>query len=126
MPRLPGIVNTEDNLVKNAHHCATAVEDSDLEAAGKCFNLYWEQKKKMAPGCEPSAVAEMRQKLEPYALGMSMAGAGGGGFLYILLKPDYSVDVIADILKEVDEARDTSIHTAEVDTDGLVVRYEDN
>ena len=122
--RLPGIVSTEDDLVKNAHDCATAIEDSDLNAIGNCFNLYWQQKKRMAPGCEPATVAEMREKLEPYTLGMSMAGAGGGGFLYIFLKPEYSIDVLPGILSQVSGAQDISIHTAQVDMDGLVVRHE--
>ena len=123
--RLPGIVATEDGLVKNAHSCATAIEDTDLKTMGQCFNLYWEQKKRMAPGCEPTVVAEMRKVLEPYTLGMSMAGAGGGGFLYILLKPEYSLDILPNLLGQISGAQDVTIHSAQVDMDGLTVRCED-
>ena len=123
--RLPGIMSTQDDLVKNAYDCAKAIEDADLDTVGKCFNLYWEQKKCMAPGCEPAVVASMRKALEPYTLGMSMAGAGGGGFLYILLKPEYTINILPDVLSQVSGAPDISIHTAEVDTDGLTVRCED-
>lgn len=38
----------------------------------------------MAPGCEPAAVRTMMDALQPICLGQSLAGAGGGGFLFIL------------------------------------------
>ncbi len=48
------------------------------------MNNYWEQKKRMAPGCEPVMVSEMMSVLRPHVYGLAMAGAGGGGFLYVL------------------------------------------
>lgn len=40
----------------------------------------------MAPGCEPLAVRRMMNILAPHVYGQSLAGAGGGGFLYLLTK----------------------------------------
>lgn len=62
----------------------------DLTLIGRCMNDYWEQKKRMAPGCEPTAVSEMMTLLRPHVLGLSMAGAGGGGFLYVLTKQPHA------------------------------------
>lgn len=123
--RLPGIVATEDDLVKGAHVCVSAVEHGDLPALGKCMENYWAQKKRMAPGCEPAIVASMRVALESYALGITMAGAGGGGFLYILLKPEFSVDTLRDVLSGVEGAQHVTIHRALVDESGLTVRLTD-
>lgn len=50
------------------------------------MNRYWQQKKAMAPGCEPAAVRNMMEALRPIALGQSLAGAGGGGFLFVLTR----------------------------------------
>lgn len=57
-----------------------------LTKLGDCMNRYWQQKKAMAPGCEPAAVRTMMEALHPRVLGQSLAGAGGGGFLFILTR----------------------------------------
>lgn len=40
----------------------------------------------MAPGCEPASVKAMMEALRPLVLGQTLAGAGGGGFLYVLTR----------------------------------------
>ena len=47
---------------------------------------YWEMKKRMAPGCESQTIAQIMAALKPYMLGMCSAGAGGGGFIYGILR----------------------------------------
>lgn len=73
----------------------------NLEVVGKCLSEYWQQKKVMAPGCEPEAVGRMMDALRPHTLGMSMAGAGGGGFLYLLTKEPNAINLVQDILSKV-------------------------
>ena len=48
------------------------------------MNEYWTLKKRMAPGCEPVLVANMMATIKPYVCGMCLAGAGGGGFMYVI------------------------------------------
>lgn len=63
------------------------------------MNRYWQQKKAMAPGCEPAAVRTMMNALQPVALGQSLAGAGGGGFLFILTRHAQQEETVQGILK---------------------------
>jgi hypothetical protein len=51
---------------------------------------YYSQKKLMACGCEPSSVAELIAELKSAGLVEIawLAGAGGGGFLYVWTTPD--------------------------------------
>jgi len=58
----------------------------DLKSVGRCMDDYWKMKKLMAPGCEPEVVTRIMSSLRPHTLGMCMAGAGGGGFMYVLAK----------------------------------------
>jgi len=62
---------------------------------------YWQLKKKMAPGCEPELVTRIMQAVEPHVLGMSLAGAGGGGFMYLLTKSPNSINLIRSKLSGV-------------------------
>lgn len=64
----------------------SAPTPGSLPLLGQCLTLYWEQKKLMAPGCEPLAVRRIMDVLAPHVYGQSLAGAGGGGFLYLLTK----------------------------------------
>ena len=57
-----------------------------MSQVGQCVDKYWELKKKMAPGCEPAAVRNLMQYIRPHVFGMSLAGAGGGGFFYAIAK----------------------------------------
>lgn len=69
-----------------------------LPELGACMDRYWQQKKAMAPGCEPAAVKTMMNALRPLTLGQSLAGAGGGGFLFILTRDAQQEDNVKKIL----------------------------
>ena len=71
-----------------------------MAQVGACMDRYWQQKKRMAPGCEPLAVTRMMQTLREHAHGMSMAGAGGGGFLYVLFKKPMSCEEVKQLLEQ--------------------------
>ena len=66
------------------------------------MNHYWELKKRMAPGCEPVQVRHMRDALAPHTHGTCMAGAGGGGFLYVLCKRPHSEKLVKTLLKGIE------------------------
>uniref|UniRef100_A0A8C3NQ36 L-fucose kinase n=1 Tax=Cyanoderma ruficeps TaxID=181631 RepID=A0A8C3NQ36_9PASS len=119
--RLPSIVQNADALVSNAEECAQALRQGDLLLLGKCLDCYWQQKKCMAPGCEPLAVGRMMDALRPHVHGQCLAGAGGGGFLYILTKAPRQKEALHHILANTEGLGNFSIHSIEVDTGGFSV-----
>lgn len=119
--RLPSIVQNTDALVRNAEECAQAFMKGDLSWIGQCLNTYWQQKKCMAPGCEPLAVREMMTILQPHVHGQSLAGAGGGGFLYLLTRKPRQKETIEGILRGSEGLGNFSVHEVEVDETGLSV-----
>lgn len=109
--RLPAIVQNAYDLVANSEECARACVEGEtggtrvtgrpgvhdthpsvpppsgsLPRLGACLDRFWRQKKVMAPGCEPASVKVMMEALRPLVLGQTLAGAGGGGFLYLLTR----------------------------------------
>ncbi|CAB1323640.1 unnamed protein product [Coregonus sp. 'balchen'] len=86
---------------------------------GACLERYWGQKKVMAPGCEPAAVRIMMDALRPLALGQTLAGAGGGGFLYLLTRQPQQGEVVRQVLNNIQGLRDFSVHLVELDMDGI-------
>lgn len=61
----------------------------------------------------------------PFAYGMCMAGAGGGGFLYVLTKDANHKHLLMDILNTVEGTEGKEIYECSIDTEGLVLSVED-
>ncbi|XP_062849858.1 L-fucose kinase [Trichomycterus rosablanca] len=119
--RRPSIVQNAKQLVSNAENCARACAEGSFPKLGACINHYWEQKKVMAPGCEPAAVRTMMDALQPISLGQSLAGAGGGGFLFILTRDAQQEEKVQQILNSTQGLEDFSVHSVELDMEGITV-----
>uniref|UniRef100_A0A8C2V248 L-fucose kinase n=1 Tax=Chinchilla lanigera TaxID=34839 RepID=A0A8C2V248_CHILA len=117
--RLPAVVHNAHNLVQQTEECAEAFRQGDLPLLGLYLTSYWEQKKLMAPGCEPLAVRRMMDVLAPHVHGQSLAGAGGGGFLYLLTKEPQQKEVLEAVLAKTEGLGNYSVHLVEVDMQGL-------
>ncbi|XP_019509452.1 PREDICTED: L-fucose kinase isoform X3 [Hipposideros armiger] len=117
--RLPAVVQNAYSLVRHAEQCVEAFRQGSLPLLGQCLTLYWEQKKLMAPGSEPLAVRRMMDVLAPHVHGQSLAGAGGGGFLYLLTKEARQKEAVEAVLAKTEGLGNYSVHLVEVDTQGL-------
>ncbi|XP_053522615.1 L-fucose kinase isoform X3 [Artibeus jamaicensis] len=117
--RLPAVVQNAHSLVRHTEECVEAFHQGSLPLLGQCLTLYWEQKKLMAPGCEPLVVRRMMDVLAPYVHGQSLAGAGGGGFLYLLTKEPRQKEALEAVLAKTEGLGNYSIHLVEVDMQGL-------
>uniref|UniRef100_G3SYL4 L-fucose kinase n=1 Tax=Loxodonta africana TaxID=9785 RepID=G3SYL4_LOXAF len=117
--RLPAVVQNAHSLVRQTEECAEAFRQGNLPLLGQYLTSYWAQKKLMAPGCEPLAVRRMMDVLAPHVHGQSLAGAGGGGFLYLLTKEPRQKETLEAVLAKTEGLGNYSIHLVEVDTQGL-------
>ncbi|XP_022083958.1 L-fucose kinase-like [Acanthaster planci] len=123
--RSPYIVENCDNLTKTAWECKKAFEEGDFEKVGACMNTYWSQKKVMAPGSEPLVVQRMMAALQAHVYGQCLAGAGGGGFMYVLTKEPNAIDKVTEILSSLEGAHEFTVHSVELDGAGIEVVMED-
>ncbi|ESO90992.1 hypothetical protein LOTGIDRAFT_217536 [Lottia gigantea] len=98
--RNPYIVQTEDNLVVSAGKCKDALLKGEINVVGKILDEYWELKKRMAPGGEPELITKLIEELRPLIHGATLAGAGGGGFMFVLMREDNCQDLILKILSK--------------------------
>ncbi|WP_230319681.1 bifunctional fucokinase/fucose-1-phosphate guanylyltransferase [Parabacteroides distasonis] len=63
-----------------------AIQCGDFVTYGKLVGKTWEQNKALDSGTNPAAVETIISKIQAYALGYKLPGAGGGGYLYIVAK----------------------------------------
>ncbi|KAK9516097.1 hypothetical protein VZT92_024055 [Zoarces viviparus] len=119
--RLPSMVQNVQQLVANSEECVRACSEGSLSRLGGCLDRSWQQKKLMAPGCEPASVRTMMEALRPLVLGQSLAGAGGGGFLYLLTREPRQREAVLQVLNNTPGLGDYSVHSVELDMDGITV-----
>lgn len=79
----------------------------------------------MAPGCEPSLVKKMMDVIRPHAYGQSMAGAGGGGFMYVITKEPNMSEFLESLIKQLPECHEVTFHDIMIDTNGLLIEEVD-
>ena len=75
-----------DSVKKGARRAAAALEKGCLDEFASCVNEYWRDKKLLDAGSTNEKVDDIIDSIRPYASAISLAGAGGGGFMYILAK----------------------------------------
>ncbi|KAL4234744.1 hypothetical protein ACF0H5_006386 [Mactra antiquata] len=119
--RNPQIVETEDKLVELAKNCAKYFQQGDFTRVGDCMDKYWQMKKIMAPGCEPDFVNKLMTLVRPHSLGICMAGAGGGGFMYVLAKDHENQKNIKNLISSLETSDGTKVYDACIDMEGLKI-----
>ena len=66
-----------------------AIQRADFAQMGRLVRKTWSQNRALDSGSDPSDVRRMTDLIDDLALGYKLAGAGGGGYLYIVAKdPD--------------------------------------
>ena len=118
---------------------APEVSPTDLVAyIGRVLSSYWVLKQSMAPGCEPPHITRLMRCLNPYCTGLSLCGAGSGGFLLAICNNGLSPQVINDLVDEYkrkelqsypehsDIVNQISIHSVSIDMSGIETRQVEN
>ncbi|CAJ0608588.1 unnamed protein product [Cylicocyclus nassatus] len=80
------------------------------------IEVYYNAKKTLATGCEPDIVSSLISSLKSNNLVETawLAGAGGGGFLYVWMKPNISSDKIRSHVAKYGTA-EVTVHTITID-----------
>ena len=112
--RTKEIVNTVEGLVTDANVVAKALEEGNIGVVADCLNRYWEQKKIMAgadSGVEPPWVHNVLTNLLEAGIvsAGSLCGAGGGGFMVMLLADGTDVNDIRTFVQEKSDRFDPRI-----------------
>jgi hypothetical protein len=72
----------------------------------------------MASASEPPHITKLLSMLRPLCTGLSLCGAGAGGFFVLVLKQDKNINDVQLTIQESGE--DLTVHKATISTDGTV------
>ncbi len=99
------------------------------------LNRYWSLKKSMAKGSEPPYITTILERLKPVSLGCSLAGAGAGGFIVVIMKEGVQRKDVQQLVRKLNES-DTddssrgsmegglSVHECSIDLNGMAVHCD--
>lgn len=73
-------------MKSHALEMAGTIQRGNFEEYGRMIARTWNQNRRLDPGTEPEAVAEMVRRVSDWTLGCKLPGAGGGGYLYMVAK----------------------------------------
>ncbi|KAF9903280.1 hypothetical protein EC991_004008 [Linnemannia zychae] len=117
----PAVVDTMHRLVDDATQCEDALRQGDLATIGKVLSRYFADKRYLSETTlsHPPVLAQLLSHLNPYIEGFSLAGAGGGGFLAAILKPDLEKEQVVQKVKEAMTLERGGKSGEEVDGDSM-------
>ena len=77
------------------------LERGDVDGFARLLDRHWELIRKLDPGSTNTCIDQIINECRPYIAGVMIAGAGGGGFLQMILKHGVSVEQLQDCLADV-------------------------
>jgi galactokinase/mevalonate kinase-like predicted kinase len=83
-----------DSLKSDARRCAQAIRERDEKALAESISNYWRDKKLLDPGSTNNRIEALVDLARQYANAITLTGAGGGGFMFILAKSRRDADKI--------------------------------
>lgn len=75
-----------NRIGKNSSECFDAVQRSDIEHYSKTVARSWELNQQLDNGTNPPEIVQLLESIQPHLSSCKLAGAGGGGFLYLIAK----------------------------------------
>ena len=108
-----------DSLKRGAESAAKAAASGDIEAFARCVRDYWRDKKLLDAGSTNEKVDDMMDAIRPYVSAATLAGAGGGGFMYILAKSPSDARRVRKMLENHPSAPGSRFYTLNIDNEGM-------
>lgn len=121
--RSKDVVKTVEQLTMGANKVRDCLKNEDIDGLADCLNKYWEQKKIMAgdeSGVEPKVVGVVLEELfaRDLIVAGSLCGAGGGGFMVVLLQEGRTPSEIQDV-DDIDEIAGFTWRECRLSQEGL-------
>ena len=110
-----------DSVKKGAEKARKAIESSDIDVFADCVNAYWRDKKLLDAGSTNERVDDIIDAIRPYVSAVTLAGAGGGGFMYILAKSPAEARRVRKFLEDNPPSKLSRFYDFDIDKSGIAL-----
>ena len=90
------------------------LERGNIEEFAKLLDYHWELSKKVDSGSTNTLIDQIFASIADFTAGKLVCGAGGGGFLQVVLKKGVSKEMVRKTLKDVFQDSDVDIWDCEI------------
>ncbi len=90
------------------------LEKGNVDGFAELLNRHWELSKKLDAGCTNTCIDQIRYNVTDLAEGVMICGAGGGGFLQLILKKGVSKDALRERLRAVFQDSGVAVYDCEL------------
>ena len=111
------------SVKRGAEEAAKAAARGDLEALSACINDYWRDKKLLDAGSTNEKVDDIIDAIRSSASAVTLAGAGGGGFMYILAKTPQKAREIRSFLEKNPPSPASKFYDFDIDARGMAIEF---
>ncbi len=77
-----------------------SIQRGNYEDLGRTLEESWRLNQQLDEGTNPPEVQKILDKIDPYLSGKKLAGAGGGGFMFMIAKDEGAAQKIKEILTQ--------------------------
>ena len=106
---IPDALYALDEIQKVAALMRFELERGNIDAFAKLLDYHWELSQKVDAGSTNTLIDQIFQAVEDLVDGKMICGAGGGGFLQVILKKNVTKTAVRNRLKEVFEDNDVDV-----------------
>lgn len=110
-----------NSLKEGAESCAAALKAGDLGAFAEAVNGYWMDKKLLDPGSTNERVDEMIARVKSHLSAVTLTGAGGGGFMFMIAKSAKDAQAVREILSQDPPSQYSRFYDFALDDRGLTL-----
>lgn len=89
------------------------LEHGNIDGFCRCLNEHWEQSLRLDKGCTNTCIDQIFHSVDDLIDGKMICGAGGGGFLQVVLKKHVTKQQLRDRLHNVFEDSGVSVYDCE-------------
>lgn len=116
-----------DYIINNENTCKTiskikmmagkmkkSLEENNLQEFCKLLNEHWKLSKKLDAGCTNTCIDQILNACDDLIDGRMICGAGGGGFLQVVMKQNVKKEEIADRISKVFQESGIQVYNVEI------------
>ena len=107
------------SLKTDAEKGAKAIKEKDETGLIDAINGYWRDKKLFDPGSTNERVEEIIEKIAKWISAVTLTGAGGGGFMFILASSNANAKKIRALLEREKPSKYSRFYDFEIDSEGI-------
>ena len=101
-----------------------AMQEGDWDHLGSLLDRHWELNQVLDPNTTNAPIRILMESARPFIRGAKLAGAGGGGFLILLVRSPEARHELRHFLQERDPAAGGAVYDYRIAREGLLVKRE--